>query len=130
MKRILIVDDDPSMLVTLKTCLKQNFPEYKIHVANGVNNAKKVLVMFPNIELIITDIFMPELLGTELIKFVKSEHAGIPIIAASAGKISKNGVIDWTPEEILNLTKELGSDAVIPKPYCFDKIISTVKEFI
>lgn len=74
-ENILIVDDDYDMLELLQRNLsRQNFHTYK---AAGVSEAIDIL-KFSKIDLLITDLQMPEINGLELIKYVDEHFPEIP----------------------------------------------------
>ncbi len=118
-ENILIVDDDIHILELLQRHLQSwSFHSYK---AVSVKEAVQIL-RDTKIDLLITDLKMPEIDGTELIKFV-SEHyptlpkliiTGYPSVQGSLAAI-KSGVIDYltkpfTKEELSNaIKKSLGN---------------------
>lgn len=85
MIRIGIVDDHPIFLDGITNVLssKPNF-----QVLFSVDNAKRVLENMKDIEIdiLITDISMPEINGLELINFIKKEKTNIKIIVMSSFK--------------------------------------------
>ncbi|GER60705.1 sigma-54-dependent transcriptional regulator [Patiriisocius marinus] len=118
-ENILIVDDDINILELLQRHLKSwSFHTYK---AVSVKEAVQIL-RDTNIDLLITDLKMPEIDGSELIKFV-SEHypklpklvvTGYPSVQDSLAAI-KSGVVDYltkpfTKQELENaIEKTLGN---------------------
>jgi len=71
MKKILIVDDDPIQLFTLKELFKEFGSEYE---ATFVDNGKKCLEFLennPNPDLILLDIMMPEMDGWEVLEKIR-----------------------------------------------------------
>ncbi|MCP3429446.1 response regulator [Opacimonas viscosa] len=72
MKRILIVDDSPTMLMSMEGVLKRN--GYAVETATS---AKQAISKAPNFkpDLMITDLNMPEMNGIELIKELKRTPA-------------------------------------------------------
>lgn len=80
--KILIAEDDPIMLETIKEQLKQD--EYTVF---GTNDGREALQAFDSFmpDLIITDILMPYTSGLELIGIIRSEKdPKIPILVLSA----------------------------------------------
>ncbi|PKP15927.1 MAG: sigma-54-dependent Fis family transcriptional regulator, partial [Bacteroidetes bacterium HGW-Bacteroidetes-23] len=74
-ENILIVDDNYDMLELLQRHLKSfNFHAYK---ASSVNEAIEVLKS-TSIDLLITDLQMPEINGIELIKYASEHFPSIP----------------------------------------------------
>jgi len=80
--RILIAEDDPIMLETIKEQLKKD--DYTVL---GTNDGREALQAFESFgpDLIITDILMPYTSGLELIGIIRSEKdPKLPILVLSA----------------------------------------------
>ena len=82
-KKILIVDKDPELFFVLKVLLEDKNYEV-IHAINGRNAISLALEHKP--DLVLTDIFMPEMDGLEMIKIIRSEllNTTLPIIVLSS----------------------------------------------
>ena len=77
--RILIIDDNTNIVDALKCFLAQN---YEIITAyNGVEGLKAIEQDENGIDLVITDLVMPELSGVGVISVVKKKYPGTPVIA-------------------------------------------------
>jgi DNA-binding response OmpR family regulator len=102
---ILLVDDEEEILEFLERILK---PKYRIHTAH---NGAEALVKLATeaIQLVVSDVMMPEMDGFELCKKIKTnvEYSHIPVILLTA----KNTI----QSKIEGL--ELGADAYIEKPF-------------
>lgn len=72
-----------------------------------------------SIDLIITDIIMPDMEGIELISLIRGEFPDIKIIAISGG-----GQIE--PQSYLTLAEKLGADRTFSKPFKLDEIVAAV----
>lgn len=128
-ENILIVDDDLTILELLQRHLQSwNYHTYK---AVSVKEAVQIL-RDTTIDLLITDLKMPEIDGFELIKFV-SEHypklpklivTGYPSVQDSLAAI-KSGVVDYltkpfTKEELKKaIDKSLSATADVTKEIAF-----------
>ncbi|HSI69096.1 MAG TPA: response regulator [Gillisia sp.] len=89
-ENILIVDDNFDMLEVLQRNLKSwNFHTYK---ASSVIEAMNIL-KYSTIDLLITDLQMPEINGMELIKYVEEHFPNIPKLVIT-GYPSVDGAID------------------------------------
>lgn len=102
---ILIIDDHEDILDFLRDELKE---KYQVYTApNG--QAALQLLMLESIQLIISDVMMPEMDGFELCRFIKTniDYSHIPVILLTA----KNTL----QSKIEGL--ELGADAYIEKPF-------------
>ncbi len=103
--KILIVDDDPSVLQLMGLTLHR--AGYEVVVAqNGVEALKKVLAVQP--DLIILDLMMPEVSGIEVCQRLRSQPqtANVPIIVLSA--------MSQTAEKVKAL--KAGADEYLVKP--------------
>jgi DNA-binding response OmpR family regulator len=75
--RILIVDDHPGMATTLARAVSQIGPELEVISANGGRDALDRVKDLP-VDLLITDMMMPDMNGMELIEKLRSHPAGRP----------------------------------------------------
>src|SRR5262245_17413186 len=82
MARILIVDDDPLVQLTVARLLAMLGHE-AVRAADG-REALAQLRSSP-CDVILTDVLMPEVDGLEVIRRVSQDHPGVPIIAMSGG---------------------------------------------
>jgi two-component system chemotaxis response regulator CheY len=83
MKRILVVDDSSAARALVAAVLTEA-PDLQVErVSTGLEAIK--LLSTTQIDLVLTDIHMPEINGLELIRFIKeTEHLrGIPIVIVS-----------------------------------------------
>ncbi len=108
MKRILIVEDSPTMRALLNSALEGLEVPVKITEASSGFEALRCLPREP-FDLIVTDINMPDINGLELVSFAKSNDAyrSIPLVI-----VSTEGA-DRDRERGL----ELGADAYLVKPF-------------
>jgi two-component system cell cycle response regulator len=114
--KILVVDDDPSILETLTTMLR--FRGYATHVAaTGRKALEEVRGWDP--DLVLLDIMLPDIDGYEICRRLKSdrETSDIPILIVSART---------RREEIVSLL-ELGANDYITKPFFLDEVIARVR---
>ena len=108
--KVLVVDDDDSMLDYLSDSLKHN---YKIITArNGKEGLKLAVSQIP--DLIITDVVMPEMDGVQLVKALKGNSlvSHIPVIMLSG----KNKLQD----RMMGI--ETGADYYLPKPFYLSEL--------
>jgi CheY-like chemotaxis protein len=82
MPSILLIDDDDTMRLTL--CRSLERAGYETHATGNGRAALKCLREAP-VDLILTDILMPEMEGIELILSLRRSHPALPIIAMSGG---------------------------------------------
>ena len=120
MADILIVDDEPSILQVLRRML-----ELWGHTVHEATNGKAAMQFLASAQadLVITDIFMPEMDGFELIETVKKTHPGLPILAMSGG-----GVMPKT--SVLITASVLGVEAVLEKPFEVEEVEERVQRLL
>lgn len=119
MNKILVVEDDRAIREMCVEILRDN-NNTVLEAYNG-KKATEVLANETGIELIITDIIMPEKEGIQFIREVKRSHPEIKILAISGG-----GAID--AKQYLELAQNLGADAVLEKPFDDQDLIKKIKE--
>lgn len=114
-KRLLVVDDEDTLCEALRFNLEAE--GYEVDTASS---AEAVLAMdVSKYDLILLDIMMGEISGTQLAKILKSNPvtASIPIIFCTA-KDTEDDMVDGL---------ELGADDYITKPYSLRNVITRVK---
>ena len=116
-EKILIVDDSKEIRNILSTFLKEE--GFEVYTAE---NGKKALDLTKEkvIDLIITDIRMPEMDGSQLTKKMKEERPRIGIIIMTAyTSIYTEGDI-----------RKIGADDYISKPFEFIDIIKKIERVL
>ena len=78
--KVLVIDDDPAVLELTK--LNLNYEGYEVSTAEGGEIGLK-LAESQHFDLILTDLHMPDLDGTEIVKRVKTTQPEIEIIMIS-----------------------------------------------
>ena len=119
MKKIIMVDDEPDQIFTMKTMLESMSDEYELI---GASNGCECLQLLKDGELpdlIFLDIMMPLMTGWELFELIKEnpEWKKIPIVFLTAR----------TDEVAMNAGRFLG-DAFINKPYDANEVLKVIKE--
>lgn len=103
--RILIVEDNPELLMLMHHILKN---QYHVLVAKNGKEALKIVHRTP-LDLIVSDIMMPEMTGLELTHELKedSNYSHLPIILLTAN----------TQEEEEQEALRIGADEYLTKPF-------------
>jgi signal transduction histidine kinase/CheY-like chemotaxis protein len=78
---ILVIDDDPITLNTVSVLLEQ--AGYRCYLAEDGTTAKQLLTRH-DVDVILSDIQLPDVEGVELIRYFREVNQSIPIIAHSA----------------------------------------------
>ena len=104
-KKILIIDDNPTMLRTMKNLLSD---KYRVYMANSGMNGITFLAKNP-VDLILLDYEMPVLSGAKVLEMLRSEAATstIPVMMLTAkdDKESVMSVLALKPEKYLLKTQ-------------------------
>ncbi|MBF0549876.1 MAG: response regulator [Deltaproteobacteria bacterium] len=120
MAKILVVDDDRSLRKMLCLTLRKDGFE-AIEAADG-NQAIK-LVESESVDLVLTDIVMPDKEGIQLIIELKRTNPEIKIIAMSGGGLALS-------ELYLTMAKQVGADQIIAKPIFRDDLINMIRQLL
>jgi two-component system response regulator (stage 0 sporulation protein F) len=119
MAKILVVDDEePIRMLLSKILRKEN------HEVMECDNGLSACEAFNQgeIDLIITDLVMPEQNGIEMIMQLRKSHPMLKVIAISGGS-GFSGQID-----LLSVAKLLGAKHIIRKPFSVDDIRNAVND--
>ena len=114
MKKILIVEDEPSMRMGLKDNLE--FEGFSVDYAEeGKTGLEKIRTN--NYDLVLLDVMLPEISGFEICKTIRKEGNKTPVILLTA----KGEEID----KVLGL--ELGADDYVTKPFSLRELLARIK---
>lgn len=120
MAKILVLDDEPSILIMIKKMLEK--AGHQVDVALNGNEGMKLFDQNKP-DLLITDIIMPEKEGLETIFELRKKYPDLKIIAISGGgRIS--------PEGYLPGAKLLGADMVFQKPLIQKEFLEAVSSLL
>jgi len=117
MAHILIVDDQPDVLRALRKIL-----ERAGHVVSEAADGKTALRHFAGrpAEVVISDIYMPEMDGIEFLIRVREAFPEARIVAMSGGgHLSK--------ERVLGAASMLGAVAILNKPFSQEEALEAVR---
>lgn len=119
MKKILLVDDEPNIIMTLEyTFKKQNF---QVFIARDGEEAMAILEHeIP--DLIILDVMMPKVDGFETLAYIKNQeslqHCKVMFLSA------KNRESD------IQKGLDAGADAYFTKPFSIKKLVEQVNNLL
>lgn len=123
MSKILVIDDSES----IRGQMEQYLLELN-HTCTCVGNGSEAMNLLKTeytFDLVITDIFMPEMDGIETIEKIVTTYPHARIIAVSAGGMGMSGA------GMLEVATGLGAVAVIHKPFQspdFKRVVAEVLE--
>ncbi|MCB9367333.1 MAG: response regulator [Calditrichaeota bacterium] len=120
MPTILIVDDDEAVRLALQTLLHRKGFEV-VSLESGVGVAS--ILRERRIDLVITDIIMPDKEGLETIMEIRQVAPDCKIIAVSGG-----GRVG--PNDYLSAAKMFGANVVFPKPWDNTVLLSTIAKLL
>ena len=118
MHRVLIVDDDPSVLCVLSNLLQSE--DYDVIATLRGDKAVTILKSDEDIDVMISDIRMNPLAGTELLKMSREVRPNMPVIMLTAFFSKKSEA------EAL----KMGAFDYIKKPWDIEELLETVKRAI
>lgn len=119
MKKILIVDDEPNIVMTLEYTFKKS--NYKVFIARDGQEALDILkTNYPDV--IILDIMMPMVDGFATLEQIRKDenlqHTKVMFLSA------KN------KESDIEKGLALGADAYLTKPFSIKKVVEKVEELL
>lgn len=118
MAGILIIDDDETIRSVFKRFLEGK--GYEVTVAADGRQGLRALEDGA-IDLVITDIMMPETDGLEVVMAIRGRETDIPVIAISGG-------MHAMPMDFLPMAKKFGAKDVLYKPVELDDLLAAVNK--
>jgi len=117
MKKIILIEDESSVVSFIKKGLQEN--GYEISVAfDGITGVK--LVKENDFDLVILDIMLPGMNGLEVCKEIRKTKTNVPILFLTALGTSENIVLGL----------ESGGDDYLVKPFKFIELVARVKSLL
>jgi len=117
-RSVLVVDDNADMRSFVKIVLER--AGFEAQVAADGRGALELQRAHP-VDVLITDIFMPERDGIEIIHQFKSAFPQVKIIAMSGG--GRVSSMDYLP-----VAAEIGADLVLRKPFAAATLLSMLQD--
>ena len=115
--KLLVIDDSEQVVDILTRFLSQKYDV--ITAYKGLDGLKAFEAHKGDIDLIITDLVMPEISGVGVISFIKKKYPGTPVIA-----------ITGRGEYPVTLAMEADADVVLNKPFEFVDLDRHVTELL
>ena len=122
MTRILVIDDDEAVRTTIQLMLQRG--AFDVAVAENGRAGVAGLTREP-FDLVIVDIFMPEMEGLETIMTFHRLAPSVPIIAIS-GSVPQQGT-DVAPD-FLEMAKHFGAVHRLRKPFRSEDLLQAVQK--
>ena len=114
---ILCVDDDDKIRELLKVFLRKN--NFYVSTAQNVDKANRLLNLF-SFEIIVLDIMMPNISGTEFLNNFRKENVNTPVIMLTAN----------SQLNIKTKSYNLGCDDYLSKPFEPLELILRIKKLL
>jgi DNA-binding NtrC family response regulator len=115
MAKILVIDDEPSVRSSVEQALKS--AGHKVTLVAAGSEAIRSFHETPA-DLVITDIFMPDYDGIQLISYFRKLSPNLPIIAMS-GNPKGN---------MLQVARQLGVVATLEKPFGLEELLKVIDD--
>jgi CheY-like chemotaxis protein len=122
MRRILVVDDDPHICLAIRAWLKRY--GFRVAIADGGTSG---LIALDNstFDLMIVDIFMPNMRGFESIRIFHNHAPTVPLIAISGYAFSDPEV---SSPDFLRIALKLGATRCLRKPFRPATLLGVIDE--
>jgi len=122
--RILVVDDYGDLLETIGELVAE--AGYDVTLTTSGRKALRMHQARP-FDVIVTDIFMPELDGLELILALRQSASPVRIVAMSSGGAHIKGL---DRDEYLNVARIHGADRTLAKPIDSGALVAAIRELL
>lgn len=117
MPKIMLVEDDEIGRFAFRSLLDSAGCEV-VDVENGLEAVRKLQEI--EFDIVITDVFMPEMDGVELIREIREAFPEMKVVAVSGGGGG------FTAAHTTNMMSNLGADAVLQKPVTNKELLAVV----
>src|SRR3984957_992074 len=111
---ILLVDDDPDVRLLTRTFLEHE--GYSVFSSGDAERAVQIFRSVPQIDLLVTDLYMPGLSGMELGRQLKGIRQELPVLLISGGLVVE--------EQMLKMREDGWN--FLAKPFRLPELLATV----
>jgi len=116
--KILAIDDDENVLDVLRMMLEHD--GYNVITAQGGIKGVEVFTQEDDFSLVIIDLTMPDLSGTETLKRILKINPSQKVMIASG----------FDGNESVNEAMELGANYFLEKPFDIEKLFEVIRNII
>lgn len=120
MATILVIDDDTQLRTLIVRILEMENHQI-VEAVNGIEGIR--CFRKQKIDLVITDILMPDKDGIEVIREIRSAHPDVKMIAISGGG-------QLGADQYLTLAKKLGAQHTLLKPFQREDLLEIVNHLL
>ena len=118
--RVLLVEDEDALRELLTQFLEVR--GYRVHAVGNGWLAARWLAVNP-VDVVVTDLCMPEADGVELLMELRQRPARMPIVAMSGG-------INGDAESLLHMAALLGAKRTLQKPFALEELARVMREVV
>jgi CheY-like chemotaxis protein len=115
---VLVIEDDPFFRDVMIEALER--AGFLTQSAENGSVGLKIALAQP-IDIVVTDLFMPEKEGMETIRILRDRFAFMPILVVSGG-------IAGQRSDFLGMSVRLGASAAISKPFLPSELVQAVRK--
>ena len=115
---ILLVDDDPDIRSLTRTFLEHE--GYSVFSSGDAERAVQIFRSVPQIDLLVTDLYMPGRSGMELGLELKAIRRELPVLLISGGLVAEGQAIKMREE----------GWSFLPKPFRLPELLATVHRIL
>jgi len=115
--RVLVIDDEEPVRRVLRQTLERAGYEV-LEAENGLGGT--ALLRSESVDLLVTDLVMPEQEGIETLKWVHEAHPALPVLVISGA----------VPAEFLSAASKLGASGTLSKPFAPEALLDQVRQLI
>jgi two-component system cell cycle sensor histidine kinase/response regulator CckA len=115
---VMLVEDEDAVRLFSSRALRNK--GYKVVEAKSGEDALALFEEHPNIDVLVTDVVMPQMDGTELIKRVRALRPGMRIVCISG----------YAEETFRNRLDSAADVHFLPKPFTLEQLAGKVKQVI
>jgi len=117
MTTVAVIDDQALMRDMMAVALRRQGFQV-IAAANGREALQKLADV--KVDVVVTDIFMPEADGIEVLRELRRRDPDMPVIAVSGGSLQM-------PGDFLRMASVLGAARTLSKPFRPDELVEAVR---
>jgi two-component system cell cycle sensor histidine kinase/response regulator CckA len=115
---IIVVDDDYHMRTLVERILRAE--GYDVRAADGFESARKAMNAVEKVDILLTDVAMPDGPGSDLVAEVKQTHPATRVIYMSS----------YSPDELMSYGVDALGTPLLPKPFLPSELLAKLREVL